>query len=89
MSFAHFEEHSSPLLKDLNMVKLEDIIEISNILFTHSTVNNNISIIFRKYFDFKEMNQQRNLLNNVSNVYSIPKGSLQLLIYKKNSRKHQ
>ena len=87
MSFAHFQEHSSPLFKNLNLLKLEDIIKMSNILFTHNTVNNNTPVIFRKYFDFKEMNHQHSLTNNLGNVYSIPKGSLQLPIYKTNSGK--
>ena len=70
MSFAHFQEHSSPLFT-----------------FTHNTVNKNTPFIFRKYFDFKEMNHQHSLINNLDNVYSIPKGSLQLPNYRTNSGK--
>ena len=33
------------------------------------------------------MNHQHNLIDNLGNVYSIPKGSLQLPIYKTNSGK--
>ena len=33
------------LFKNLNMLKLEDIIKMSNILFTHNTVNNNTPVI--------------------------------------------
>ena len=49
MSFAHFKEHSSPLFKDLNVLKLEDAIKMNNILFTHGTVNKYTPVIFRKY----------------------------------------
>ena len=48
MSFAHFQEHSSPLFKDLNILKLEDVIKMNNILFTHNTVNKNTPVIYRK-----------------------------------------
>ena len=86
MSFVHFK-HSSPLFKDLNILKLEDVIKMNNILFTQNTVNKNTPVIFRKYFDFKEMNHQHSLINNLDNVYSIPKGSLQLPNYRTNSGK--
>ena len=55
MSFAYFQEHSSHLFENLNMLKLEDMIEMSNILFSHNTVKNHTHVIFRKYFDFKEI----------------------------------
>ena len=87
MSFAHFQEHSSPLFKNLNILKLEDVIKMNNILFTHNTVNKNTPVIFRKYFDFKEMYNQHSLINNLGNAYSIPKGSLQLPNFKTNSGK--
>ena len=69
------------------MLKLEYVTKINTILFTHNTVDNNTPVIFRKCFDFKEMNHQNSLTNNLGNVYSIPKSSLQLPIYKTNSRK--
>ena len=90
MSFAHFKEHSIPLFKDLNILILEDTIKLSNILFTYNTIINNTPVIFRKYFDFKEIHHQHSLINNLGNVYSITKGSLQLPNYKTNSKKkHQ
>ena len=64
MSFVHFQEHSSPLLKNLNMLKFEDIIKMINIQCTHNNVKNNNPEIFGKYFDFKEMNHQHSLINN-------------------------
>ena len=87
MSLAHFQEHSSPLFKNLNMLKLEDIMKMSNILFTQNTVNSNIPIIFKKYFDFKEMNHQRSLINNLDIACSISEVSLQLQLCKTNSGK--
>ena len=48
MPFAHFQEDSSPSsphFEDLNILKLEDVIEMNNILFTHNTVNNNTLVI--------------------------------------------
>ena len=89
MSFAHFQEHSSPLFKNLNILKLEDITKMYNILFTHNADNNNTPVILRKYFDLKEMNHPHSLINNLGNIYSIPKGPIQLPNYKTNSGKHQ
>ena len=69
------------------MLKFEYVTKMNTILFTHNTVDNNTPVIFRKCFDFKEMSHQHSLFNNQGNVYSIPKGSLQLPIYKTNSGK--
>ena len=60
---------------------------MSNILFIHNTVNNNAPATIRKYFYLKEMNHQHSPINNLNNVYRLPKGSLQLPIYKTNSGK--
>ena len=38
MSFAHFQGHSSPLFKDLSILKFEGMIKMNDILFTHNTL---------------------------------------------------
>ena len=55
--FVQIKEYSSPLFKYLKMLKLEYIIIMNIIPFTHS--NNNTPVIFWKYFDFKELNHQQ------------------------------
>ena len=58
ISFAHFQAHSSPLFKNLSILKLTDLIKQSNILFTHNTINHKSPSIFDKYFQFKETNHE-------------------------------
>ena len=41
ISFAQSHDHSSPLFKELNLLKLTDIVKQSNLLFTHNAINNN------------------------------------------------
>jgi hypothetical protein len=36
LSFAHYQEESSPLFKNLNLLKLTDIVRQNNIIFTHN-----------------------------------------------------
>ena len=76
MSFAHSQEHCSPLFKELKLLKLNDIIKQSNILFTHNAINGNAPDIFKDYFTFNEVDHLHDTVNNLNSVYSIPKGSL-------------
>ena len=76
MSFAHFQEHCSTLVKELKLLKLNDIIKQSNILFTHNAINGKVSDIFKDYFTFNKVDHLHNTVDNLNSVYSIPKGSL-------------
>ena len=87
ISFANFRDNSSPLFKDLNVLKLLDIIKQSNILFTHNAINKKTPIAFKDYFTLNETEHQHNTINNLSSVYSVPVGSLQLPTYRTNSGK--
>ena len=60
------------------LLKLNDIIKQSNILFTHNAINGNTPDIFKDYFTFNEGDHLHNTANNLNSVYSIPKGSIQL-----------
>ena len=87
LSFAHYQEHSSPLFKELNLLKLTDMIKLNNILFAHDTINNNTPAIFKDYFIFNEVSHQHDTINNLASTYSIPNGSLQIPDYRTNSGK--
>ena len=87
MSFAHFQEHCSPLFKELKLLKLNDIIKQTNILFTHNAINGNTPDIFKDYFTFNEVDHLHDTVNNLNSVYSIPKGSLKLPNFKTNAGK--
>ena len=58
LSLAHYQEKSSPLFKNLNLLKLSDIVKQSNIIFTHNSINSNTPRIFKDYFIFEESNHQ-------------------------------
>ena len=78
MSFAHFQAHSTPLFKDLDLLKLTEIIKTNNIIFTHSTLNDNNPSVFKDYFKLKHTDHNHRTVNNLSSAYSIPKGSIEL-----------
>jgi hypothetical protein len=54
LSFAHFQEHASPLFKNLKLLKLTDIVKQNNIIFTHDTINGKTPPIFENYFIFNK-----------------------------------
>ena len=87
ISFAHYQAYCSPLFKNLNLLKLTDIIKCSNILFTHNTINNKSPTTFGDYFVFNETSHQHQTVNSLTSIYSIPPGSLILPNYRTNSGK--
>ena len=87
ISFAKHQEHSSPLFKELNLLKLTDMIKLNNILFAHDTINNNTPAIFKDYFTFNEVSHQHDTINRLNSNYSIPNGSLQVPDYRTKSGK--
>ena len=87
MSFAHFQEHASPLFRNLNLLKLTDIVKLSNIIFTHDTINGKSPSIFENYFTFHKINHKHETVNSLNSIYSLPTGSLELPIYRTESGK--
>ena len=75
LSFAHYQEESSPLFKNLNLLKLSDIVKQNNIIFTHNSINSNTPRIFNDYFIFEESKHQYQTVNSLNSTYSIPAGS--------------
>ena len=87
MSFASPHDHSSPLFKNLKLLKLTDIIKQCNMLFTHNTINKNTPKVFENYFIFNEIVHEHDTVNNLNSIYSIPTGSLELPEYKTSAGK--
>ena len=87
LSFSHFQAHTDPIFKKLNLLKLVDIIKINNIIFTHSTINKKSPTAFSNYFKIKQTNHQHMTTNNPNSEYSTPKGSLEIPDYKTKSGK--
>ena len=87
ISFAHFQEHASPLFKKLNLLKLTDIVRLNNIVFTHDTINAKTPPIFESYFIFNKTSHQHETVNSLNSIYSLPTGSLKLPAYRTESGK--
>ena len=82
MSFSPHQDHSSPLFKSLGLLKLVDIVQQNNIMFTHNVINGKTPAIFHNYFSFTEINHEHQTINNLSSTYSFPTGSLELPDYR-------
>ena len=63
------------------------MIEMTNILFTHSTLNNKAPAIFNDYFKLKTSEHQHETINRLNSTLSIPKGSIELPQTRTNSGK--
>ena len=76
MSFAIKDAHTNPLFKNLEIIKLQDIITSNNVIFTHKTLNGNSPSYFNDYFQKSKPNHNYNTTRNPNSVYSIPPGSV-------------
>ena len=84
MTFSHFQAHSSPLFKELKLLKLPDIVTSSNIIFTHDTLDKKSPTIFNDYFKHKQIKHR---LFSLQTPLSIPNGSLEFPIYDNSGNK--
>ena len=87
LSFAHFQEHASPLFENLKLLKLTDIVKQNNIIFTHDTINGKTPPIFESYFIFNKTIHQHQTVNSLNSIYSLPTGSIKLPAYRTESGK--
>ena len=78
MSFSPKDAPSSPIFKNLNILKLEDLITTNNIIFVHKTLNKMTPSHFGNYFEPHVPNHNHGTRNNPSSEYSIPPGSVSL-----------
>ena len=87
ISFANFQDSSSPLFKDLKVLKLIDIIKQNNILFAHNAINNKTPPIFKDHFILNIAEHHHDTVNSLKLAYSFSTGSFQLPEYRTNSGK--
>ena len=73
MSFAHYQDHSSPLFQSSGLLKLVDVVQQNNIIFTHNVINGKTPSVFSNYFSFAETNHEHQTVNNLSSTYSLPR----------------
>ena len=72
MTFSKYDEHTSPLFKNLGLLKLSDLIIFSNLLFMHDFCTNNLPDVFANFF--MHVNQLHNYNTRLAskNTYCIP-----------------
>ena len=78
ITFSDLTDHTSPLFKELNVLKLMDIINMSNFLFVHNALNKKLPKVFEDYFKQIEIQTEYSTRNEPKSSYSIPNGSVEL-----------
>jgi len=85
ITFSDHLAYTNPLFRELNILKLSDIVTMHNIIFTHNTLNNKSPALFNKYFIVKSTNHRHPTTNNPDSTYSNLKGSLEMPKYSSKS----
>ena len=78
MSFSHRDATSSPIFKDLKILKLNDLITTNNIIFVHKTLNKMSPSHFGNFFEPHIPNHDHDTRSNPASEYSIPPGSVSI-----------
>ena len=76
ISFANKDAHTDPLFKNLEIIKLQDIITSINVLFVHKTLNGDSPTYFNNFFQKYKPNHNYNTTRNPNSTFSIPPGSV-------------
>ena len=72
ISFAKFDDHSSPLFKNLDLLKLENLIYIANSLFMYDYHRNALPDVFTDFFVQVKRKHNYNTRLASKNSYYIP-----------------
>ena len=78
MAFSQRDAPVNPIFKDLQILKLEDLITSNNVIFVHKTLNNLSPSHFKNFYELHILNHNYNTVNNPNSRYSIPAGSVSL-----------
>ena len=78
MSFSPIDAPSSPIFKDLKILKLNDLITTNNIIFVHKTLNKTSPSHLQNFFQPYVPAHDHATRNNAYSEYSIPPGSVSL-----------
>ena len=73
MTFCKFDEHSNPLFKKINILKLSDLIKFQISIFMYKFHKNQLPAVFDSYF--LSINKVHNYSTRLSSThtYSLPK----------------
>jgi hypothetical protein len=78
ISFTKFDAHSSPLFKELKILKLKDLITLQNVLMVHNFFNKLLPVCFETYFTtIKEIHGVGTKSSNLGCLYIPPVATTQ------------
>ena len=78
LTFANKDAHSDPIFKELEIIKVKDLITSNNITFVHKTLNGNSPVHFDNYFEKVKPIHNYNTRRNPVSTHSIPLGSVSI-----------
>ena len=78
MTFANKDAHSDPIFKELEIIKVKDLITSNNITFVHKTLNGNSPGHFDNYFEKVKPVHNYNTRRTPVSTHSIPLGSVSI-----------
>ena len=78
LSFSASDSPSSPIFKELQILKLEDLITTNNLMFVHKTLNKTAPSHFHNFFELHVPSHDHATRNDPLSGYSIPPGSVSL-----------
>ena len=73
MTFSKFDAHSSPLFKELKIIKFLDFVSLHITIFMHKFHNNNLLVVFNNYFTPVNQTHDYNTRLASKLTYCIPK----------------
>ena len=73
MTFSKFDEHSSPLFKTLNIIKLHDLVSYQIAIFMYKFKNRLLPLVFNNFFTEVSEVHQYNTRSAAKHSYYLPK----------------
>ena len=73
MTFSKFDEHSSPLFKTLNIIKLHDLVSYQIAIFMYKFKNRLLPLVFNNFFTEVSKVHQYNTRSAAKHSYYLPK----------------
>ena len=72
ITFSHFQSHTSPIFKKLNLLKLSDIVKLHTILFMHQYYNDRLPKAFNDFFCLVKHKHRYNTRLASKIAYTLP-----------------
>ena len=71
VTHSNYIAHSEPLLKDLNLINVKDLMDIKLIKFLHKLYHNNLPIYFNDYTPHLEKRETRYNLRSLNDLHCV------------------